>query len=336
MNLPAIRPEPPTPGRRPDLLDPADPVAAVSADPEHDHPRLAAARFHGLLAGVEGERERLRAERSASDELGAEAARRHRETAAAIRDRVEEVWDSLSEPLAVFGITELDDIRVEAPAADAPVPGRARGRTPGKAPGGHPPEATGRMGGAPGRGGRQVGPGRPAAVSMDKTSPAGGGIAAPRGRAELVTVAQRAHDHCMVAMSRSAELRAELKPAADASAALVTGVGVLAGAGLALVLRVYAHLAGLPAIAVGVTLAACLVGAASGGARAVGRAALFGGAAAAVVVLMTARVTKADPPSIILSVLLILTAARFGLGIGRRKPEPAPAPAARGRNKRRR
>jgi len=315
MNLPAIRPEPPTPGRRPDLLDPADPVAAVSADPEHDHPRLAAARFHGLLAGVEGERDRLRAERSASDELGAEAARRHRETAAAIRDRVEEVWDSLSEPLAVFGITELDDIRVEAPAADAPVPGRARGRTPGKAPGG---------------------PGRPAAVSMDKTAPAGGGIAAPRGRAELVTVAQRAHDHCMVAMSRSAELRAELKPAADASAALVTGVGVLAGAGLALVLRVYAHLAGLPAIAVGVTLAACLVGAASGGARAVGRAALFGGAAAAVVVLMTARVTKADPPSIILSVLLILTAARFGLGIGRRKPEPAPAPAARGRNKRRR
>jgi hypothetical protein len=287
MNLPVVRSEPPEPAAATWVPRPPD--------PDLDNPRLAASQFSHLLATVEADRAHRDAKLSASHEHGAEAARRHRDTAVAIRDRVDEVWQSLSEPLAQFGITELDDIRVE-PAAPAAAPGRA-GRT---------------------------------SVTMTKPVAAG-----PRGRAELTATAKRAHDHCMVAMSRSAELRAELKPDANASVALVTGMGVLAAAGVAVPLRLFTDFAGLPCIAVGIALAACLVGAAAGGARAVVRGGLLGGALAALVVLATAKVAPTDPGAVIGSVVVILLAARFAVGIGAHRDQPS-APPASARDRRRR
>jgi hypothetical protein len=281
MNLPVVRPEPRGPAWVP-----------AAADPDLDHPRLAATQFSRLLAGVEDDRARLAAELDAS----------HRDTAAAIRDRVEEVWHSLSEPLAHYGITELDDLRVD------PKPAAERG------------------------GSRRSGPARAGSGSLTLTKATAGGALS---RAELAATAKRAHDQCMIAMSRSAELRAESRSSADASVALVTGVGVLAAAGLAVVLRLLTHFAGLPCVGIGIALTGCLVGAASGGGRAVARGGLLGGAVAGIVVLVTAHLAPTDPAAVVGSVVVILLAARFAVGIGAHRPEePAPPASARARRRR--
>jgi hypothetical protein len=90
---------------------PVAPGAGGWADPDLADPRVAALRYAALLA----DSDRIRGEREASWQAGhAEtlaAAGRYRDTAGDIRDRVREVWRQVAEPLAQFGVNDLEQVR---------------------------------------------------------------------------------------------------------------------------------------------------------------------------------------------------------------------------------
>jgi hypothetical protein len=269
---------------------------------------------------------------------GAAAARRYRESALVIRDRVEQVWDNVAEPLAAHGFTELgqvaDQVRLDRHAA--------AGR-----PGGQVPDAGGRRtrGGRHGAGraqGRPLARGPAAtpppspepALSLDKAGtggrgavgvPARSGVAGPPVDAEALAAVTadplgapaRAHTLCMHAMTRAAELRALGRTRRGVPYALATVLAcLLAGAAVALS-RTAGTAAAVPCLGVAAGAVTFLVGTLSTGGRLQAvRAGLLGAGAAAVAVLATAPGLPRDPSGVISAGVVAIVAVRFGLGLG--------------------
>lgn len=246
-----------------------------NADPDLDDPRLAAARYRALFAELAAARAKLdERTRVGQDQRGAQA-RRHREAAEMIRDRVAEVWDSVGPHLAQHGVNDLDQLR--------------------------PSEATG----------------TPAAVGSGAGAGAGAGLAVAVGDLDPREAVKAAHDQCMAAMAKAAELRAVSRASASASAGFVAGAAcVLVGAGTAGARLGLGTLAG-PCLAIGAVVAWLAVSALTDAGRLVAvRAGLVGAGSAGIAVLATLRSVPNDVVGVAAALLAVAAAVRFGIGVG--------------------
>ncbi|AEH09594.1 MULTISPECIES: hypothetical protein [Protofrankia] len=322
-------------------------------DPDLDDPLIAAVRYRALLAELNQARNKVEDRMSAGRQRRAALAQAHRESAEAIRAKVDEVWRTVAEPLAHHGISSLDQLRpppveraddVPAVAAadhdfsdrylsDHDVPGHdvaghdVAGRTSDR----DIPVVTG-PGRGHGPGGRPIARAQHRRGEPGRARPAGG--AAPQRRARTRQVVRaasagaavpfepseapgRAHELCLIAMGHAAELRAVTRSGSSASAAIVIGLGCLLVAGGVTVLRVLFGVAALPSLTGAAVLTAVGVAVATDVARVeVARAALLGAGTAGAAVLATIRVASLDPTDVIASLVALVLALRFGLGVG--------------------
>lgn len=342
----------PAPGRPPATADPdpdSDPDPGLGLGP--DDPLRAAMQYRRLLGASDAARARADRDAYQRRQGGRAQARRHREAAADIRARVESVWAQVAEPLAQYGLTDLDQLRPAAAEPAVALTKKAAPRRGADAPAqrraGRPLASSGRdlrggpaVGDAAGREGR-----RPAGDGREARGAGRSGREGRSGRGELGAVGQpaatapvdprtaprQAYDLCLEAMSKAAELRAVSKAAGSASAGLMTALACLLSLVFVGVLRVFTEAPGLPCIIGAAVLAAALVAVAAGsedGVKAVFRAGMLGAGAAAVAVLATFRLAPMAPVDVAAALLALAAAARFGLGLGS-GVEQAPASGSR-------
>ncbi len=308
-------------------------------DPDLDDPLIAAVRYRALLAELNQARSKVEDRVLAGQERRATLARAHRESAAVIRSKVEEVWRTVAEPLAHHGISNLDQLRPPPDQDDHNVPAVAISdhdifdheipvvARPER--GGRPIARAQHRRGEPGRT-RTTG-----AASQRQTVPQRrmrarqapvGGIASGAGSAapfEPSEAPGRAHELCLTAMGHAAELRAVTRAGSSASTAIVIGLGCLLVAGGVTVLRVLLGIEALPSLTGAAVVAAVCVTALTDAARVeVVRAALLGAGTAGAAVLATVRIVSLDPTDVIASLAALVLAVRFGLGVGApRRPQ---------------
>ncbi|WP_131786146.1 hypothetical protein [Protofrankia symbiont of Coriaria ruscifolia] len=313
-----------------------DPQRRVDAlhDPDLDDPLIAAVRYRTLLAELNQARSKVADRVLAGQERRAALARAHRESAEAIRSKVEEVWRTVAEPLAHHGISNLDQLRPPpSDQADHNVPAVTR---PDHAVFDHDIPVVAR----PERGGRPIAraqhhrgePGRtrttgaaPQRRTRTRQAPAGA-VASGAGAAvpfEPSEAPGRAHELCLTAMGHAAELRAVTRAGSSASTAIVIGLGCLLAAGGVTVLRVLLGVEALPSLTgAAVVAAVCVTALTDAGRAEVARAALLGAGTAGAAVLATVRVASLDPTDVIASLAALVLAVRFGLGVGApRRPQ---------------
>ncbi|MCK9875987.1 hypothetical protein MXD59_09395 [Frankia sp. Ag45/Mut15] len=310
------------------------PAPGPGAEAEAEDPWRAATRYRDLLGTSDVTRARAGRDAHHRRQGSRAQAQRHRAAARDIRARVDGVWGQVAEPLAQYGLTDLDQLRPADPGAAAVEPaGQVRltkggASTPGGGSGGRRragrPLARAGHGPAVGvqrtRGG-QVGP-----TPTDRTdrrrrgsARAGGAAAGPAGPVDPRTAPRQAYELCLDAMSKAAELRAVSKGAASASAGLMTALASLLSLAVVGLLRVFAHAPGMPCVVGAALVASGLVAAAAGmevGVKAIARAGMLGAGCAAVAVLATFRLAPTDPVAIAGSLVALAAAARFGLGVG--------------------
>jgi len=304
---------------------------------EPDSPHAAACRYRDLLGASDVARARAGQDARSRRQGTRAQARRHREAAADIRTRVENVWAQVSEPLAQYGLTDLDQVR---PATGETTPAgpvaltkksAARGRGTGRplASAGHAgwegrtdrdPRGGGMSGDGrgerPGRGaraGREGGRGRGRGRGP---GPGGAGAPAP---VDPRTAPRQAYELCLDAMSKAAELRAVTKGAESASAGLVTALASLLSLVVVGLLRLFTDTPGMPGIIGAAVLSGGLVVAAAGmeaGVKPALRAGVLGAGMAAVAVLATFRLAPTDVVDVAGSLVALAAASRFGLGLG--------------------
>jgi hypothetical protein len=317
---------------------PAEP-AEVFAEVDVADPRVAAAQFRGLLTEVESARAALeRRTRADQNELVA-GAQRYRDAAAAIRTRVEEVWDSIAGPLAQHGLSDLDQLRPQPgdllpplkagsdPAVALDTPGRPQTRAQAghSADHGRPLARPGRRSSrhhrAPKLPARATGPSRPRAVAPPPIDP------------EQAT--RDGYQHCREAMSQAAELRGVSRAAGSASAGLVGGAACLLAGGLTALVRIFLGVGVLPCIGVAGVLGWLAVASVTDGGRiAAVKAGLVAAGSSGVAVLATLRIVPSDPIGVAAALAALALAIRFGLGFGAPRPPGAgekPHGGSRGR-----
>jgi VIT1/CCC1 family predicted Fe2+/Mn2+ transporter len=90
-------------------------LAGPGAFAEPVEPRAAARAYRGLFADLAGLQDQAGADERAHQAKQAAVADEHREMAAAIRDRVREVWKNVASPLATFGLDDFDQVRDQLP-----------------------------------------------------------------------------------------------------------------------------------------------------------------------------------------------------------------------------
>jgi len=315
------------PGSRP-ILPPGSPPGLAAGSGEVLDPRLAARRFEHLLAAAAAARGERDALAQAGREEALTRAERYREAAGDVRDRVQDAWRQVAEALAPFGVTELRQVRDQAPELAAGPPADAL-------PGIGLPDETGAAPARPalgrdGRRGQASGPRRrrgsadqavPTSLAADQDT-----AAEPNVTAEL----ERARMLCLRALASGAELRGALRASSSLSVGLATAGGCALVAVVVAVARVFFGAVGLPCVLGGLIVGAAVVsiGTEGGGARAAGRSALLAAGTAGAVVLATLRVAPVEPLGIVVSLLALAAAVRFGLGFG--APAKPEKPAARG------
>ncbi|KQC39328.1 hypothetical protein UK82_06535 [Frankia sp. ACN1ag] len=312
-------------GRQPG--GPAGGPAGADPDPGPDDPLKAAMQYRRLLGASDAARARADRDAYQRRQGGRAQARRHREAAADIRARVESVWAQVAEPLAQYGLTELDQLRPAAaePAAAVALTKKSAPRRGADAPAqrrpGRPLASSGRdlRGGSDAghAAGRQGGSGRAGRSGRGELGVVGQPTAA--APVDPRTAPRQAYDLCLEAMSKAAELRAVSKAAGSASAGLMTALACLLSLVVVGVLRAFTEAPGLPCIIGAAVLAAALVAVAAGsdgGVMAVFRAGMLGAGAAAVAVLATFRLAPMAPVDVAAALLALAAAARFGLGLG--------------------
>ncbi len=311
-------------------------------DLDLDDPLKAAMQYRRLLGTSDAAR--ARADRDAYQRRqGSRAqARRHREAAADIRARVEGVWAQVAEPLAQYGLTDLDQLKPAAAesaagaavaltkkstsrgGADAPAqrrPGRPLARA-GRDLRGGPDDDHAAAARQRHRQAREGGLARGGGLAREGRSGRegrGGGQPAAAAPVDPRTAPRQAYDLCLDAMSKAAELRAVAKASGSASAGLMTALACLLSLVVVGVLRVFTQAAGTPCIVGAAVLAAALVAVAAGtegGGRAVLRAGILGAGAAALAVVATFRLAPMAPVDVAAALLALAAAARFGLGLG--------------------
>lgn len=327
-----------------DLFGDAGLGDAGLGDPDLDDPAKAAMQYRRLLGA--SDEARARAGRDARDRRqdGRAAARRHRDAAQDIRARVRSVWDQVAEPLAQYGLTELDQLRSAAgdasaeAAAAVPRVGLAKKGTADRGlyrdGGGYVPAEPGdRRGRSLAQAGREADrTGRGLARQRHRSDglPLGAGRAARDGRAggphepsaaqvDPRTAPRQAYELCLDAMSKAAELRAVSKGTGPASAGLLTALACLLILGIVGLLRAFVAAPALPCLVGSTVAAAVLVALGAGGedgAKAVLRAGTLGAGTAAVMVLATFRLAPMEPVGVIASLAALAVAVRFGLGLG--------------------
>ena len=286
--------------------------ASVLANPDLADPRIAAARYLGLLADVEARRDAL-SERTRADKAGVVAgAQRYRDVAAAIRAKVEETWVGVGPPLAQHGLSDLDQLRPGSPAGDPAVAagpsaeeGRGDGRGRGRGDRGDRHGEKGRpLARRTGRHGDQAPPGRAGA------RPRPAGIDPDEAR-------HQAFQHCREARVAAAELRGLSRGGASASATLVAGAVCLLAGALTAFARIAFDASAPPCLALGALAGWLAVTSLSGGSRldAV-RAGLVAAGTAGVAVLSTLRLAPSDPAGVAASLAVVALAIRFGFGVG--------------------
>ncbi len=285
-----------------DLRDPRD--------PDLDDPRIAIAQYRALLAELDQARTKVADRVLAGRERRAALARTHRESADAIRSRVDEVWRTVAEPLAHHGISDLDQLRpapvtefdhddVAAVALRKPTDRSAV-------------RATHRRGAGSGRG-------RSTGTALERTARSGRPAVGADDPVEFDPAAApaRAHELCLTAMGHAAELRAITRAGPTTSAAMIIGLACLLVAGTVTALRVFLGVEALASLAGGALVAGvCVVVLTDASRIEVARAALLGAGTAGAAVLATARVAPLNPPGLIASLVAVVLAVRFGLGIG--------------------
>ncbi len=282
-------------------------------DPDLDDPRIAAARYRALLAELDQARTKVADRVLAGQERRGALARTHRESAEAIRARVDEVWNTVAGPLAHHGISDLDQLRpAPVPAADDPgfdVSATALSGRGGRAH--HGRHASGRgPGGEPGRGAGTGQAGSPGVHGAAAGSPDDSAF-------DPSSALGRAHELCLTAMGQAAELRGITRAGATGSTAIVIGLACLLVAGGVTALRVFLGVQALPPlVGAAVVAAVCVVALTDAGRGDIARSALLGAGTAGVAVVATARVAPLDPPDVIASLTALVLAGRFGLGIG--------------------
>jgi len=323
-----------SPGPRPVLPPGSAQVPPPGAPPgwaagpgETLDPRLAARRFEHLLAAAAAARGERDALAQAGREEALTRAERYREAAGDVRDRVQDAWRQVAEALAPFGVTELRQVRDQAPELAAGPPADAL-------PGIGLPDGTGAAPARPalgrdGRRGQAAGPRRrrgPADRAVPASPAAEPDTAEPDVTAEL----ERARMLCLRALASGAELRGALRASSSLSVGLATAGGCALVAVVVTVARVFFGAVGLPCVlgALIVGAAVVSVGTEGGGARAAGRSALLAAGTAGAAVLATLRVAPVEPLGIVASLLALAAAVRFGLGFG--APAKPEKPAARG------
>ncbi|CAO5150642.1 conserved membrane hypothetical protein [Frankia sp. AiPs1] len=312
------------------------------AEPDAEDPLRAALRYRDLLGASDVARARAGRDAHHRRQGSRAQARRSRAAAADIRSRVEGVWAQVAEPLAQYGLTDLDQLRPTESAA-GPGSSGSSGRVALTKGGASGPAGGAARGGAgrPGRSGAAVGrrrAGRPLARAGRAQPEAGGGPDGPRGDrtrrrrgvaggmvagqdgpVDPRTAPREAYELCLDAMSKAAELRAVTKGAASASAGLMTALASLLSLCVIGLLRVFAHAPGLPCLVGAALVATGLVAAAAGvevGAKVLARAGVLGAGCAAVAILATFQLAPTGAVAVAGSLVALAAAARFGLGLG--------------------
>ncbi|WP_239377715.1 hypothetical protein [Frankia sp. Cj5] len=283
-------------------------------DPDLDDPRTAAAHYRALLGELDQARTKVADQVLAGQERRAALARAHRDSAQAIRAKVEDAWRTMAEPLAQHGISDLDQLR------PSPVPDADERAASGVA----LPEHTGRSSmraqhRRAGAGGR----GRPSSAALERITRSGRPAAGAGDTAAFdpAGAPARAHELCLTAMGHAAELRAVTRAGSTASAAIVIGLACLLIAAGVTALRLFLDVAALATLLATLAVAAlvagvCVAALTDTGRVETARAALLGAGTAGAAVLATVRVAPLDPPGVIISLVVLALAVRFGLGVG--------------------